>query len=124
MKTDVNNRRFLRKVRYTYSCLGETEGVWVEALAEEGTGSLANMLMMNYGTPSNEEDTTEMERRQRFHTHWNDNCRCGKCGGLPGDTLTYDDFEYDVEHMEPATKQELCERGYFGNAAVPTCFWE
>ena len=110
-------------VHYT-PCLGETEDVWVEKLERRETGFILNMLIMNYGTPTNDEDKTEMERRQRFHDHWNRRCGCGKCGGLPGDTITYCNDEYEVYSMTPATEQELRERGYFGKAAVPTHFWE
>ena len=128
VKTDVNSRRYISKVNYTSCCLGETEGVWVEKLEREEMGSLFTMLIMNYGTPTNDEDKTVMERRQRFHDHWKRKrgcgCRCGICGGLPGDTITYCDFEYEVYSMTPATEQELRERGYFGKAAVPKHFWE
>ena len=112
---------------YQYDCFGETEGVWGEAL-QDGTIALKNMLVMNrYLMDSIEEENwdsmSDEECRRRFHDYVGRGCLCGKCGGLPGDTLHYENYYGHVEAMVVATEEQLRERGYRGEDAVPKRFW-
>ena len=132
VKTEENAACYYRRVSYRYDCFGETEGVWGEVLEDE-TVALNNMLMMNHCMikPMKEENKEENwdrmsdeEYRRRFHEYVSRDCRCGKCGGLPGDTLHINWWCYGrVEAMVVATEEELRERGYRGKDAVPKRFW-
>ena len=134
VKTDENAKCYYTKVMYQYDCFGDTEGVWGEILEGGGTIALTNMLIINRclissmkeddddGTDWDSEMSDE-EFRRRFHEYVDRDCRCGKCGGLPGDTLHDDGYDGRVEAMAVATEEELRERGYRGKDAVPKRFW-
>lgn len=100
----------------------------------EGFGCLHSMTMLNHvalehwmnesgiADVVNDDDTflSETQLRERFYQHMRQefcispNCH-GKCAALPGDTVFWipqEDYGRRYTRFEPATQDELVERGY------------
>jgi hypothetical protein len=102
-----------------------------EGLSRESSGSLSNVTMsaqcdfrhgcMDKAFVRKNVDGSywsEMQLREFFHDYSEDSCHhrtCGgSCGALPGDTVfwRFDDCYRNFTRFEPATEDELLERGW------------
>ena len=122
LRDSVGQLHNVKGVLYTMTSAGFPElKKCIESLCEE-TGTDGSYL-------------SEMQLRHRFYQHMTQQCgqvngrwdddstffSCGeekgKCGVLPGDTVYAWDADdcglYNFTHFEPATRDELIERGYY-----------
>lgn len=118
------NRRQPRDNRETLACLNST-------------AMFADMVILDYMKPSDDDNDdaepgrgwaflrnqdgtflNEMQLRELYHDAFTDEDCCGCCGVLPGDTVFWKSTESGLSlprqmtRFEPATEEELKERGY------------
>jgi hypothetical protein len=97
------------------------------------TRFLMHIFMTHYVVPfgRNDDDSywNEMQIRERFRKFARINCDnpelcCGRCALLPGDTVTWE-FKYvdhrQVKGFQPASKEELQERGWLMDPQHKEC---